>query len=115
LKEIKMKITLSPIRSDATLTLHRKGCVLTVNGEAFDFSGLPEGATLPRSAVSCDWLASDVERVAGILQLTLLLPHGPIPDPAPKAARAVTNPEPIIVTKNGRIALPEFTPEEARA
>ncbi len=42
-----MHITLSPMRRDGTLTLHRAGDVLTING-AFDFSGIGDGATLPR-------------------------------------------------------------------
>ncbi|MCJ7874811.1 hypothetical protein [Phaeobacter sp. J2-8] len=65
-----MQITFSPMRSDARLVLSRVGDVLTLNGEAFDFSQLPEGATLPRAAVASDWLGSDVTRRAGKLCLT---------------------------------------------
>ena len=72
-----MQIDFSPMRHDATLCLSRSGDVLTINGAAYDFSPIPEGATLPRAAVACDWLASDVERVDGELRLTLILPHGP--------------------------------------
>ena len=71
-----MQVILSPIRAETPLTLHRAGDVLTVNGEVFDFSGIPEGATLPREAVSGDWLASDITRQGGSLQMTMLLPHG---------------------------------------
>lgn len=71
-----MKISFSPVRRDGDLVLSRSGDVLTINGEAFDFSGIPDGATLPRDAVECDWLASDVERIDGNLQLTLIKPHG---------------------------------------
>ena len=39
-----MKIILSPMRRDAQLTLSKSGDLLTLNGEAFDFSGLPNGA-----------------------------------------------------------------------
>lgn len=72
-----MHISFSPVRSDARLALSVNGDTLTINGEAFDFSGLPEGATLPQTAVTCDWLASDVERIDGEVSLTLILPHGP--------------------------------------
>lgn len=72
-----MHIRFSPMRHDGALTLSRAGDVLTINGEAFDFSGIPDGAALPRDAVTCDWLASDVERIAGVIHLTLTLPHGP--------------------------------------
>jgi len=71
-----MQITFSPMRHDSGLTLSRAGDVLTINGEAFDFSGVPDGATLPRDAVACDWLAGDVDRIAGQLHLALILPHG---------------------------------------
>ena len=90
-----MHITLSPMRRDDTLTLHRAGDVLTVNGQELDLSALPEGATLPRAAVDCDWLASDITRTGGVLHLTLILPHGPIPWPAPPEASAVLYPAPI--------------------
>lgn len=71
-----MHITLSPIRSDAPLTLYRKGDTLIVNGTELDLSPLPEGAILPRGAVDCPWLAGDITRQNGRLRLTLLLPHG---------------------------------------
>ena len=57
-----MKITLSPMRRDDQLTLSKSGDALTLNGEAFDFSGLPNGAILPRSAISSEWFAGDVIR-----------------------------------------------------
>lgn len=108
-----MIITLSPIRSDAALTLIRQGDTLILNGVAYDFGPLPEGATLPREAIACDWLASDVTRINGTIRLTLILPHGPIPLAAPPEARVVTHPEPIFVTTDGPIPLPSYSPEEA--
>lgn len=107
-----MIITLSPIRSDAALTLIRQGDVLTIDGADLDFGPLPEGAVLPREAVNCDWLASDVTRIDGVIHLTLLLPHGPIPWPAPPESRVVTHPEPILVTADGPILLPSYNPGE---
>jgi hypothetical protein len=71
-----MHISFSPVRCDHRPSFTVTGDTLTINGEAFDFSGLPEGATLPQTAVSCDWLASDVERIGGDIHLTLILPHG---------------------------------------
>ncbi|GHC41733.1 hypothetical protein GCM10007291_49540 [Gemmobacter nanjingensis] len=108
-----MIITLSPIRSDASLTLTRQGDTLIINGVAYDFGPLAEGATLPREAVQCDWLASDVTRINGKIRLTLILPHGPIPLDAPPEARVVTHPEPVLVTTDGPILLPSYSPEEA--
>lgn len=78
-----MHITLSPVRSDATLSVHRAGDVISIDGLAFDLSALPEGATLPRAAVGCAALAGDITRQGGALHLTLTLPHGP---DAPEAA-----------------------------
>jgi hypothetical protein len=105
-------ISFSPIRSDAILIPSLQGSVLTLNGEDLDFGPLPEGVVLPREAVNCDWLASEVTRIDGVIHLTLILPHGPIPWPAPPESRVVTHPEPILVTTDGPILLPSYSPEE---
>lgn len=99
-----MKIKLSPQRRDDTLTASRAGEVLTLNGEAFDFSQLPEGGTLPADAIDSEWIVGDVSRVAGELHLTLRLPHGANP------GHAVAFPDPLHVTTGGPIPLP-FDPE----
>ncbi|QUS36082.1 hypothetical protein [Falsirhodobacter algicola] len=72
-----MKITLTPMRRDASLELVRTGDILTVNGTPYDFTPLPDGASLPAEAVSGDWLAGPVERIEGDLHLCVILPHGP--------------------------------------
>ncbi len=95
-----MQITLSPIRSDEPLTLHRAGDVLSINGAALDLSGIPEGATLPASAVDCPWIAGPISRQSGVLHLTLALPHGA------EAPPAVLFPAPLTVTTDGPILLP---------
>lgn len=95
-----MKISFSPMRRDDTLTLSKNGDTLAINGEAFDLSGIPEGATLPRDAVDCEWLASDVERIDGALHMTLILPHGA------DAPHEALFPEPLTVTSDGPIELP---------
>jgi hypothetical protein len=97
-----MIIHLSPQRSDAPLSVSRDGDVLTIGAEAFDFGPLPDGATLPREAVNCPWLASDVQRIDGELHLTLILPHGPN---APEAARF---PASIVDPPDGPVFLPQF-------
>jgi hypothetical protein len=96
-----MQITLTPQRSDATLTLARSGTTLIINGTAYDFGPVGDGAVLPRDAVDCAALASDVTRIGGVLHLTLILPVGANP---PMEARF---PEPVIVVGDGPIALPE--------
>lgn len=95
-----MQIKLSPQRLDGTLIASKAGDVLTLNGEAFDFTQLPEGATLPTEATASDWIVGPVSRINGELHLTLRLPHGPNP------SQAVAFPEPIHVTEDGPIALP---------
>ncbi|HEX9857223.1 MAG TPA: hypothetical protein VGA75_02635 [Paracoccaceae bacterium] len=102
-----MRISFTPMRQDTPLTLARRGDVLVVNGVDYDFSGIPEGATLPRDAVAGGWLASDIERVAGVLHLTLILPHGP------RAPEATRFPQPVTLTTDGPVALPPYDAEDA--
>jgi hypothetical protein len=96
-----MKINLSPQRRDDTLTVTKQGDTLTINGTAYDFSVIPDGATLPKDATDCKWLASDVERIDGVLHLTLLLPHGA------NASQAARFPQPIINPADGVLELPQ--------
>lgn len=101
-----MHITLSPVRLNETLAASLTGDVLTLNGIAFDFSPLPDGATLPAEAVASDWITGPVSRIDGELHLTLRLPHGPNP------SLAVAFPEPVTVTQDGPILLPFDPPPE---
>lgn len=94
-----MQITFSPARSDQMLSLSRRGDTLIINGEAFDFSGIPDGAALPSAAVACDWLVSDVERIGGVLYLSLMLPHG---SDAPKESLFPNS----LMANEGEISLP---------
>lgn len=104
-----MHITFTPqFRPEASLTLHRTGEVLTINGADLDLSVLPEGAILPASAVGCDWLAGPIRRLEGVLHLTLILPHGA---EAPVEARF---PAPLDIDGDGPVALPVTHPTEER-
>jgi hypothetical protein len=97
-----MNLTFSPIRMDTPLTASVDGDVLTLNGEALDFGPLPKGATLPRAAIPCDWIAGDVTRdEAGALTVPLILPHGA------NAPPETLFPEPMTV-KAGAVALPPY-------
>lgn len=96
-----MFINLSPTRSDEELNITKTNDTLTINGVPYDFSSLPNGATLPREAINCQWVCGDVERINGELIIPILLPHGP------NASDAARFPEPITVTEDGPIALPE--------
>ncbi|MQW73102.1 hypothetical protein GHK50_35225 [Sinorhizobium medicae] len=95
-----MQIKFSPQRRDDLLTVTKAGDVFTINGVQFDFSILPDGATIPAGEVPCEWLVGPVERIAGELHLTLILPHGPSP------SQAVAFPPPLIGPPDGVIALP---------
>lgn len=100
-----MQIKLSPQRSDKRLTLEKQNQTLIINGERFDFSQLPDGATLPNEAVQSDVIVSDVELIDGVLQLTVLLPHGA------NAPHETRFPEPIKVSEDGVITLPPYDEE----
>ncbi len=95
-----MKITFHPARSDARLKLERQGDRLLVNNETYDFSAVPEGATLPQAAVTGDWLADDVTRKDGVLHLAVILPIG---KDANKKSRF---PAPVTLSQDGPVPLP---------
>ncbi|MFZ1469982.1 MAG: hypothetical protein WAT09_13545 [Paracoccaceae bacterium] len=101
-----MHLTFTPIRHDQPMTLIRKGDVLILNGETFDFSPLPEGAVLPAAAIDSPWFAGPVRREAGILQVTLLLPHGT------NAPEQALFPAAIDLSRDGPVALPPYAPKE---
>ena len=96
-----MKLLFSPQRRDDVLILSKSGDALTVNGTVYDFSPLPDGATLPREAIDCEWICGDVSRINGELVIPVLLPHGP------DASEAARFPEPLTVTIDGEVVLPE--------
>ena len=95
-----MLINLSPIRSDNSLEITKTGETLTINGIPYDFSQLPNGATLPREAIGCEFIVSDVSCVNGEIELTILLPHGA------NASHEARFPEPIIKNNDGQVVLP---------
>lgn len=100
-----MKIKLSPQRSDKHLSLEKEQNTLIINGKRFDFAPLPDGATLPREAIQSEFIVSDVERIDGVLHLTILLPHGA------NASHETRFPEPIKVSEDGVITLPPYDEE----
>ncbi|MBD1590266.1 hypothetical protein [Pseudomonas typographi] len=96
-----MIIKLMPQRRDDTLSVVKSGDVLTLNGEAFDFSAISDGASLPAAAVSSEWVIGDVSRTDGELTVTLILPHG-YPYSQEQAF-----PADIVDPADGEIALPQ--------
>ncbi len=100
-----MLISLTPIAGLPPLVLSRTGDTLVFNGDPVDFSAIPEGGVLPLDSAPVSWIASDVTRVGGEIELTIYLPHGA---GAPEATRF---PVPLDVTGDGEITLPPFGAE----
>jgi hypothetical protein len=96
-----MKITLYTVRRDSQLTVGKQGDTLPINGIAYDFSVIPDGATLPASAVDCKFITGNIERINGVLHIPLILPHGPNP------SQEVAFPAPIINPPDGILELPQ--------
>ena len=96
-----MQIKFNPQRRDGVLNVEKLGDKLIINGVEYDFTSIPEGATLPADAIDSDLFSGPVERVGGVLKVTLTLPHGPNP------SKAVAFPEPINVVADGPVALPQ--------
>ena len=95
-----MLINLSPTRSDKILSISKTGDTLTINSVPYDFSQLPNGATLPKEAIDCEFIISAVSRINGEIELTILLPHGA------NASHEARFPEPINVINDGQVVLP---------
>lgn len=96
-----MIINLSPQLRDDTLSIIKSGNVLTINGEAFDFSPIQEGDTLPATAIDSPWFLDKVERKEGELELTLLFPNPP--NFSPEQAFPV----PLVGVPDGPVKLPQ--------
>lgn len=95
-----MIISFLPQRRDGELSASIVGDILTINGESFDFTDLPEGGTLPAGHVPSEWISGPVERIAGSVRLSLINPHGPNP------SGAVAFPTPLIDPHNGPLDIP---------
>lgn len=96
-----MQIKFNPQRRDDALTVVKQGDTLIVNGIEYDFSTIPEGATLPADAIDSDFFSGPVERIGGEIYVTLTLPHGPNP------SQAVAFPAPKNVLSDGPVELPQ--------
>ena len=95
-----MKFLFSPMRSDEKLSLSIRGDVLTINKTEHDFSGVKEGKPILMKDAKSRWILSDVVRKSGMIQLTVILPHGANPP------KETLYPEPMIVETDGKVKLP---------
>lgn len=96
-----MNINLSPVLMTKTLTLVKTGDTLTINGEPFDFSPLPDGATLPFGSVASEWVFGDVSRTSGEIDITITLP---LPD---NYSHEQAFPLPLLNVPDGPVNLPQ--------
>lgn len=96
-----MRIILHPQRSEERLDLSKVGDALVVNGVTYDFSMLPDGATLPADAIESPFFCDPVERIDGELVVRLTFPIGP----EPSAEQAFPNV--IQADADGPISLPQ--------
>lgn len=104
-----MHITFIPQRRSDTVSVAKSGDVLTIGGKSFDFTSLPDGATIPTGVVPSDWITGPVEREDGNLRLSLILPHGANP------SQEVAFPAPLIDPPDGELTFPAGTEEEGAA
>jgi hypothetical protein len=92
-----------------------KGDVITVNGDEYDFGPLEEGDVLPSGAIDSQYFTSEVSRINGVIQLTLVLPHefdAPESMTFPKPLDVGDGPVPIPVAPPKPIPAPAAVEEE---
>jgi len=58
-----MRMSFNLQRREDRLAITKADDLLTINDEMFDFSAVPDGATLPAEAIGCQWIG-DVKRLA---------------------------------------------------
>lgn len=95
-----MKITLSPTRMDAKLSLRREDDALFINEIPLDLGTYETGDS--------NWIIGQPERDGGIWQVTVVFPH------AADAPKELLFPAPLTVTENGPIILPQAFETDAQ-
>lgn len=95
-----MHISFSPQVRDDTLAVVKNGDKLIINGESFNFTTLPDGATIPFGDIPCEWIIGTVDRIDGEIHITLLLPIPFFPEPWQAF------PEPLDNVPNGPVDMP---------
>jgi len=86
-----MIIMLSPMRSDAELTVTRQGSILTINGGDYD---------LADPNMSCPWIIDPPVLSEQQWSVSLMFPHGA------NAPQETLFPEPVFQSGDGPVALP---------
>ncbi|MDT9673833.1 hypothetical protein F6R97_04080 [Pseudomonas sp. JV414] len=105
-----MEITVFGQRYDnEPFELIKKGDSLFINGEQFDFFPMPEGATLPGTAVQSKWFSlGQITKEENVIKLSLLYPVPANYSPEQATPQLLTN------VADGPVALPQalVAPEE---
>ena len=94
-----MILNLRPQFCGGASAVSKAGDVLTVDGESYDFSTIPEGGSIPAFVVPCPWIVEPVTRTGGHIVLTLTIPCGYSPTTIPR-------PAPLVDPSDGPISLP---------
>ncbi|OPA92589.1 hypothetical protein BFW87_17540 [Pseudomonas fluorescens] len=105
-----MKIKLFPFLTDEPLSVSVEDEVMTVCRQVVDLSSVPEGYRLPASATACEHFVDFIERINGVLSVTLKLP---VTWDAPASLRNPAEPMIIHVSANGPVDVP--TPPVSQA
>lgn len=90
-----MHIIFTPQRRDDSLSVSKQGDVLTINGDAFDFSTIPDGGEIPE--VPSELIIGPVSRTSDQIQITLIRPYGAT------ASEADISPAPLENAQDGII------------
>lgn len=103
-----MKIKLWADLVDWTIEARVDGDIITINGEAIDLSGIPEGYRLPGSAVGNKFFVESdfVERIDGVLSFTIRLP---VKGDSPEEYRNPITPI-ILDVVSGEVVFPDTAP-----
>lgn len=96
------KIKFSPQHSSAKLTIAKSNNVLTINGISYDFTPLNDGDEIPPEAIDSDVIVGGIEKVDGIVNLTIIMPYS---DAA--APDHIRFPEPLMLIKDTEIVFNE--------
>lgn len=101
-----MKIIFTPVGMEESVIYEKKGDILVVDGEEFDFSRMIDGDIIHSEAIKSTMFRESVERKGGKLNVTLVLPNPR--NYSPEQAF----PSPMENVPDGIIDLPKGLPED---
>lgn len=103
-----IKITLSPVFTDKyeDMEINVTGDLVVINGESFDFTDLQNGYHIDSIDIESQWFSTGAvyKDESGDMTMTIKFPH------PYDAGVDMKFPETILVTKDGFVELPKYTP-----